>query len=859
MIDINMYGVPKNDGSAISTVSQVILNNTGNSDSTFESHYIWGQLFTGKDDIDGDIKVNGYAYINNIQTDTLNSDSIASTYINTSYLVSKYAKINNLTGAKLEYEWASIIKGYINDLATKNITTENLTVTKSAHFFELVIDQVKAAGGAVLFTPANGFTVRKVDKITNGYRLYFLAEDRGTKIDNMWKKDDQAICQNFNFGGEKKYKYSEYSGQNSALKVTNSSNKYYWVLVINTNNEDNNGEPININVGTIENVDIQPCHYIDISDSDYSGYLEPAVDDEIAMLGYRGTDDVQRQNAIYISAYQSLDTDLRAPLFVQYKGINDFDLASHKYTWFSGGLTPAGIERNVEANEIRGSLKVSDGKTVEEKFGELNSYISQVKFSADENLMEIKNIYTQIDELGNQIDNTLTWSYIKQHADEINMQVIDGLKQTGIDIKSGQLTINADNTKFIGSISMYDADNGITIYDDYNKPRIVINRDRINQNGSNYVPNNIENIAEQKLDMSEYLKLGGYYTQTKSNYRTKYKNNIKGYFLGEYKTNDSFKMELNCTIRFAHQDYEMGIYDVPSWITGDTGTYKMTYKIYCGNTTIVQNTITLNHLHGTEFTINCTKNGNYYLDWDIDYLYDLNKVNEGYTYYTIGEYLDCYITKSTQGLTFIGLNGLYSSQNSQRFMVYSDNGFKVTEKEQRNIIIGNGSPHIISNPNYAMGLDPEKGPFWNYGEGIYEGDAIGNAVPIGLPVIQSLRESNFSNVQILDENGNTITVKGYNVNTNVFQMIIVDYITENVPHYIILPYAEPAQCMIYNYSNMNVFIYARNVGTNSKNIYINRRKTLRNNGIWRYEMGQVSECLWMIGDRCGWNNLKLIG
>ena len=182
----------------------------------------------------------------------------------------------------------------MNDLATKNITTENLTVTKSAHFFELVIDQVKAAGGAVLFTPANGFTVRKVDKITNGYRLYFLAEDRGTKIDNMWKKDDQAICQNFNFGGEKKYQYAEYSGQNSALKVTNSSNKYYWVLVINTNNEDNNGEPININVGTIENVDIQPCHYIDISDSDYSGYLEPAVDDEIAMLGYRGTDDQQR-------------------------------------------------------------------------------------------------------------------------------------------------------------------------------------------------------------------------------------------------------------------------------------------------------------------------------------------------------------------------------------------------------------------------------------------------------------------------------------------------------------------------------------------------------------------------------------
>ena len=31
----------------------------------------------------------------------------------------------------------------------------------------------KAAGGAVLFTPANGFKVDIVESITNGYKLYW--------------------------------------------------------------------------------------------------------------------------------------------------------------------------------------------------------------------------------------------------------------------------------------------------------------------------------------------------------------------------------------------------------------------------------------------------------------------------------------------------------------------------------------------------------------------------------------------------------------------------------------------------------------------------------------------------------------
>ena len=60
-----------------------------------------------------------------------------------------------------------------NIVNSDTIKTKNLEVTGSAHFFELIIDKVKAAGGAVLFTPANGFKVDLVENVTDGFKLYW--------------------------------------------------------------------------------------------------------------------------------------------------------------------------------------------------------------------------------------------------------------------------------------------------------------------------------------------------------------------------------------------------------------------------------------------------------------------------------------------------------------------------------------------------------------------------------------------------------------------------------------------------------------------------------------------------------------
>ena len=337
----------------IREASGIVSNNSsGNSSTTLESHRIWGQLFDGTNDVTGDMQnVGSITATGNIQTDEsviikqLDADgneveggdltisvedkkakfSGKDQYVFDRAIEGTDIKANgnlDVTGASTmngvtvngdaAFNKNIEVKGQSNltNVTSTNITnsdtikTKNLEVTGSAHFFELIIDKIKAAGGAVLFTPANGFKVDIVESVTDGYKLYWQADDgSGNQADNMWKVNDQALCMSFNQAKE---------GTNH-----NISNKYYWSLV--TAVSDTN-QPVSIKE--------KKYHYIVISTVTKDGTVNPEIGDTIAMLGYRGTDDKKRQSAIYISAYTSLDKGLTAPLLAQYQGINDFNLVS---------------------------------------------------------------------------------------------------------------------------------------------------------------------------------------------------------------------------------------------------------------------------------------------------------------------------------------------------------------------------------------------------------------------------------------------------------------------------------------------------------------------------------------------------
>lgn len=242
-----------------------------------------------------------------------------------------------------------------------SITTNNLTVTGLAHFFELVIDKLRASGGAQIYTCADGFAVQDVVTNDSYVYLYWRATDGDRKIKNMWERGDQAICMNFNEVTE-------------AGTYSNVSHKFYWSVVADKGTEVHR---FSLGDGEYEDVD---AHFIKIySGSEISlnkntvngNYVgtpgSAAIGDEIAMLGSRATtaDATQRKVAVYLSAYSSYDlgndthSPLVAPFLAFYKGLNNFDLGGHRTTYidangseFRGNFYVTGANGDVDINTL---------------------------------------------------------------------------------------------------------------------------------------------------------------------------------------------------------------------------------------------------------------------------------------------------------------------------------------------------------------------------------------------------------------------------------------------------------------------------------------------------------------------------
>ena len=337
-----------------------------------------------------------------VNTTTINSATIN----NTGTLKTSYATVDNdlTVGNSITTKTINADVGNIKDIYSDNITnkkmikTKDLTVTGTAHFFELVIDKIKAAGGAAIFTPADGFDIDVVEAVENGYKLYWRCEADGKVRQNMWKVNDQAICMSFN--------------QAKVGVSHNVSNKYYWSLVTDVNEY---GKPVTREDGNKYN-------WITISTVTFDGTVNPEVGDSIAMLGYRGTDDEARQSAIYISAYASFDKYIDAPFIAQYKGIKDFDIEKYRTSWWSlktnkfvGDFVIESSGKNV-VDFINEQVKVVDDKvdssvtelntTINEKYSSLSATIDGVNTKVVNNTTSITKLSENLDTTNKNLEET---------------------------------------------------------------------------------------------------------------------------------------------------------------------------------------------------------------------------------------------------------------------------------------------------------------------------------------------------------------------------------------------------------------------------------------------------------------------
>lgn len=408
--------------------------------TTLDTHYFWGQPFNGRQDVNGDLTTNGKITANEINGATISGNSINAanvtstnlsattstftnvnfgtaigTNVNTDYLVTDNvgavtatidsltadtADIGNMIGTNLTFSAITT-----NTMNGGNVTVENLTVTKTATFFELIINKIKSAGGSILLTPSDGFKVDRVEDVSGGKKLYWRSSDGTSNIQNMWKVNDQAICQTFNEG---------------------NANKYYWSLVTQVGSTTISGDSYN---------------YIVLSTYDYDGTMNSEVGDEIVQLGYRGNDDPTRQSAIYIAAFNSIDTGITAPVIAQYEGVNDFDLAAHRKTWFAAN-----------GNEVRGNLKITTSSgDIDVNTAILQVTNQQITAAAEQIMLDIQDLLIDGDITINGLITNVS-SHINQYnltqSDAVVIDLVNNKNVTVERIETG-VTIPLVNNQIV--------------------------------------------------------------------------------------------------------------------------------------------------------------------------------------------------------------------------------------------------------------------------------------------------------------------------------------------------------------------------------------------------------------------------
>ena len=338
---INIQQIATKKGTDNTAVGNVNINYKGGSGvaTGIEGHYLWGHYFDATQDIDGDlvgvgnikgsgsinmdgnihaggnITADGDIYANNaniagnVTTNNVTTQTVNADYAYTGNIVNQ----NNITTHSID-----AIQATLQNLIAGRITVDNLTVTKAAHFFKLIIDEIKSTNGMFILSVGNTDLdhVGHINETT--YRCFYKATDGSDKIYQLFEVDDQVVCQTFNVAEGVSY---------------DVSNKFYWMKAISTGSDD-------VVPFASDSVETLMVEYFDadddglISATEFSGIT--SVSDYFATRNATGSfNELQ-----YMSGITSIGngaflgtglSEISLPESVTYIGANAFKNASNLY------------------------------------------------------------------------------------------------------------------------------------------------------------------------------------------------------------------------------------------------------------------------------------------------------------------------------------------------------------------------------------------------------------------------------------------------------------------------------------------------------------------------------------------------
>ena len=225
----------------------------------------------------------------------------------------------------------------------------------------------------------------------DGSKIYFDAVNSdGVAVENRFKVGDYILCESFI--------------PTSGVSV---SNVYYFAEVESV------GQEV-----------ISDNQYNYISYINKTGASNPSIGDEVVQFGSKT--DAERANVIIISAFTPnlvRSLNIQGPMILQLKNVS----------------SPTLSEQNIVSLVSR-TRNVFNGSFVSQSLGDVDAVLSSIRQSA--NSIEAR------------VSNLESSGGVSISADQILLQIQDKLKTTGINLKSGIITLNADKTIVNGNLAV---------------------------------------------------------------------------------------------------------------------------------------------------------------------------------------------------------------------------------------------------------------------------------------------------------------------------------------------------------------------------------------------------------------------